>query len=834
MPIALKPFQTTVVDGVLARFRNNARLYAGIAQAAPEQLRRAREQDAGIVLQAPTGAGKTAMAIDAVARFSREEAVLWFWFAPFSGLVEQARGALRAQAPSLRLLDTDSDRQPAALERGSVFVTTWAAVAASNADGRKARSSGDTGLSLDALIGLARDQGLRIGCVVDEAHHGFHKARQAQAFFRDVLQPDYALMMTATPRDHDVAVFERDTGYRLGEANDWASVARADAVGAGLLKRGVRVIRFLARDNDTRQLIDFERLALRECAQVHRRIAALLSAHGLALTPLMLVQVPDGKQAQLDARRHLVEELGFPESAVRIHTSDEPDPDLIALANDPQVEVLIFKMAVAMGFDAPRAFTLAALRGARDPAFGVQVIGRIVRVHALLQGREGLPPEFDYGYVFLANAESQEGLATAGQQLNQLRTQAPEIGTSMTLTYCGSQHAVQLAASGQPFSLVFGADGVLATDAQERSSPAGSAQHEVWGDAATAAQLVLAIGNVSDPAVGTASAATASAGELAELVLRARPAGHRYPRRSGAPDVLTTERMPPAPVDIEMRLVDFVDFSAPVLACRDKSRAQVRRSESDIFAGGVGEGDADIWAALSPAAVAEKARQVVLDLADVNEREIRRRLLDKFHSAIENGGAVPPSDEELLEQQLDLVLVRNPALLREAWRRMRLRDVVRTSAPQLQEIVSELPLDPARRNVFGVFPAGMNGDEEQIARLLDAHPRVRWWHRNRSDHRQPDAVGLYAWDEGDGFFPDFVLALEGRETPDGIALLEVKGPMLWSERKEVEKADAIHPDYGRTYMVGRRKGDKEFRFLRPLQGRLEQEAVFDIERLRWA
>ncbi len=45
------------------------------------------------------------------------------------------------------------------------------------------------------------------------------------------------------------------------------------------------------------------------------------------------------------------------------------------LANDPTVEVLIFKMAVALGFDAPRAFTLAALRGARDPAFGIQVIG---------------------------------------------------------------------------------------------------------------------------------------------------------------------------------------------------------------------------------------------------------------------------------------------------------------------------------------------------------------------------------------------------------------------------------------------------------------------------
>ena len=148
-------------------------------------------------------------------------------------------------------------------------------------------------------------------------------------------------------------------------------------------------------------------------------------------------------------------------------------------------------------------------------------------------------------------------------------------------------------------------------------------------------------------------------------------------------------------------------------------------------------------------------------------------------------------------------------------------------------IESDVPLAPAARNAYGVFENDMNPDEWAVATLLDAHPQVRWWHRNRSDPRSADAVGLYTWDEGEGFYPDFVVSIADRPTPDGIALLEVKGSHLWAEPKEVEKGSAAHPDHGRVYMVGRRKGEVEFRFLRTLQDRLEPEGVFEINRLRW-
>ena len=823
MPATLKDFQQEVCAGLVARFANVRDQYAGLRHADATATGLIRRNSSAVVLQAPTGAGKTLIAVEAVARLSKTERVLWFWFAPFVGLVEQSRKVIAAQAPELRLFDLETDRSVDAVANGGVFVTTWASVAARNADSRRARTTGDTGLALDALIAQARAGGLRIGCIVDEAHHGFHRAAEAKRFFTDVLAPDYTLMMTATPRDADALAFQRDTEWQVGQPADWASVSRFDAVQAGLLKQGVRVVRFLARDEDAAQLVDFEQLALAECAAMHRRIASTLREAGVALTPLMLVQVPDGAQAQKDAKKYLVETLKFPESAVRVHTASEPDPDLIALANDPTVEVLIFKMAVALGFDAPRAFTLAALRGVRDAGFAVQVIGRIVRVHASLQGRKGLPAALDYGYVFLANSQSQEGLLDAGAQINRLTTHAPELGTQTVLTVIGDKQEVQVARSGEPLSLLVTAQGVQTQG--DDASGAGTFM-PARDDLANAAQQLLAL-------TGDAALPESSTPErMAPLLVLTRRDVLHYLRKPGAPAELRGERLPPAPSDLEARLVDFVDFSPAVLESRNRSRVQVRRDQTELFSGlPIEDEGTDIWANLSPDAVAGRAEQLRLRLCESNDRELQLRLIDKFRAAILSSGAPPPEDEETLIQQLDLVLVRNPTLLRDAFKSLRGRQVVDVAVPLPGELQSDTRLPPAPRALYGVLPPGLNEDELAIASRLDADPLVKWWHRNLP--KREDSVGLYRWDDGDGFFPDFIVALEGRERPNGIALLEVKGNQWWGDPHEVRKADAVHPDYGGVFLVGRERGKTDFVQLRKLGERLESAGGFDIPRMRW-
>ena len=741
---------------------------------------------------------------------------------------------IAAQAPELALFDLQADRQLDAVREGGVFVVTWASLAARSADSRRARQSGDAGIAIDDVIALARDEGLKIGCVVDEAHHTAVSGRQAREFFSTVLQPDYALLMTATPRDADMVAFQRATGYTVGDPADWASVSRFDAVEAKLLKQGVRMVRFIARDGDTAQLVDFEHLALRECAAMHRHIKDTLSEAGVSLTPLMLVQVPDGKAGQDAAKKYLVEELKFDASAVRVHTADEPDPDLLALAQDPNVEVLIFKMAVALGFDAPRAFTLAALRGARDVGFGVQVIGRIVRRHALLQTRDDLPPLLDQGYVFLANSESQEGLLQAGEQINALTTQAPELGTQTVVTVIGDMAQVQVVRSGEPLSLLVSPSGASIVDSRDPAQV-----QPLAGDSAVAWNAALEDAGFAGFGEATQATLTMPDGEggaprpldqLMASYAQAVVKPYEYPRRADAPATLRGEKLPPVAEDFEAGVAAHVDFSPLVLADRQRNRVQVQRAESDLFAGGqsVAESTEDVWANMSVEAIAARAEQIRLRLGEANDRELQRRLLERFETAIVGMGAEPPGDEELLAQQLELVLARRPMLLNAAYKSLRMQSVMDIDVPLPGAIESLQRLPTAGRNLYGVFPPGMNPDESAVAHLLDTSRLVKWWHRNPSK----TGVGLYRWDAGAGYYPDFVVCLNDRPG-NGIALLEVKGDFLSGKESEVEKTAAVHPDYGRVYMVGRKRGERDFMFLRDLGGKLQSAGAFSVEQLQF-
>lgn len=65
MAATLKRFQQDVLDGIVARFANVRALYRQLAEAraASDRVAQARRADGALVLQAPTGAGKTLIAV---------------------------------------------------------------------------------------------------------------------------------------------------------------------------------------------------------------------------------------------------------------------------------------------------------------------------------------------------------------------------------------------------------------------------------------------------------------------------------------------------------------------------------------------------------------------------------------------------------------------------------------------------------------------------------------------------------------------------------------------------------------------------------------------------
>lgn len=817
-------FQERHIGALVTRFQNVRDDYNRLTN--PKELGKLRKQSAAVMLQAPTGIGKTLIATEVVARFSALDNVVWFWFAPYATLIDQAAASLQRQAPQLKILNIEHQRTPDELASGALFVITWQTVATKTKESRLARTTGDDGLSVDDLIAQARALGLRVGVVVDEAHHGFVKAKEAYRFFAEVLEPDYALMMTATPRDTDVASFADKTGYQVGDSADWASITRHEGYQAGLLKLGVKTAQFLTSNNDDAALVDFEEVAMSECAAMHRHIKGVLAENGVKLTPLMLVQVPNGGAALDKAREYLTGALKFPESAVKVHVSDEPDPNLQALAQDPSVEVLVFKMAIAMGFDAPRAFTLAALRGTRDANFGIQVVGRIMRVHPLLQRRPDTPQVLNYGYVFLANREAQEGLMGAATVINKLQEHTANTTPETVVTFTVDSSFVQVVKTGQTAAIFPPSD---------QSSPAAVVTPGI-ADSVTPTERLGQ--SVAQPALTLFPELTKTAlthgvhdGPTALVTAFTMDAEEQYdyPLKVQGLPPFVTEVLPSNPDDFEVQLVSFVDFSA-VLADRERSRTKLVKRTVEIFEAADAPDDADVWARMSAASIAQRARQIAFEYPDVDNRQFLQALRKRFREAIEAGGFELPETDEELTQQLELVLVRNPNLIRQAHKRCRASQIQAVSVTLPPVLLSKYRLEPSKRNVYGVFPEDLSPDEVRLAEILDIASEVDWWHRNPV--RKQESVALYRWSSGVGFFPDFLVAVKDRKIGGGVALVEFKGPQL--QQYDKEKAGAVHMHYGRTFMVGfGGKDRKELRLFRLSDGLLVDDGLFEVSRLRY-
>jgi superfamily II DNA or RNA helicase len=792
-----KPFQLAAVESGLQIFAECKRLL-DISPDNATNRTAAISQHGKLLLEAPTGAGKTLIAGHIVEKFSGMESVVWFWFAPFKGVTGQTASALRAELPGLRLRELSEDRQAADSRTGDVFVTTWQTVATKVKDSRNVHRPGESNLTIEELIAALRQKKLRIGVVVDEAHHGFFGAgteTQAMKFFRETLQPEYTVLVTATPDDADIAKFEKSLG--LSKLNR-TTINRQEPVDEGLIKEGIKCIAYFAPAGQEK-LVDYEDVALREGAALHRRWKAELKKLGVDLTPLMLVQV-DSKDKSVERAKERLLALGFTETQIAIHTAEEPDSGLLALANDEAREVLVFKMAVALGFDAPRAATLVSMRAARDEDFGVQLVGRILRVHRKLQGRaraKTLPEILRYGYVFLADAEAQTGLDLAGQRMNKLQTKYAKVSQTTAVTMLG----------GNPHVQVTGADGQVRlipvpppaawptyeTVGETVARPAGDynglALELLTGGYAAAQELLPAEAKTPLPANGTPAVLT--------------PRGYSYALRGNVPRRFKTQVVTP---DSEVTEEDcsqkFMVSSREILHAL-AAKVQVQKKTLEVFTHQI---EMEFTNAVMDADQAARiAYKVLVKNGSFDARELRRALLRKLKSNLKELALDQADDDEQVSHMLNVILCARPELLYEAQKAALAThcEVEQTEEGLPTALAHESPLPTSRLNVYGVIPPDLNSWERPFAELLDhdAQKIVRWWHRNPP--RKPWSISVVL-DGGENFFPDFVIGVEGRKTEDGGLLADPK--YFFEITQEQPKTYAEHPAYGRVLVLSLQGG----------------------------
>lgn len=794
--ITLKPFQEEAVNSGLDVFSYAKEQLDQIAGGDDASRNVAIAHHGHLLIEAPTGSGKTLMAGNVVERFSAVEGVVWFWFAPFKGVVGQTASSLKELFAGLRLRELATDRSPESTRAGDVFVTTWATVATRMKDSRNVRKDGEAALSVDDMVEAIRQSGLRIGVVVDEAHHGFGRGTQAFEFFRDVLRPDYTIQITATPDDAQIAKFERE--MRIESLNRIA-ISRADAVDSGLIKSGVKCIAYVVNNADerTEKLVDFEGTVLEDAAGWHRKLKQQLLEAKFDVTPLMLVQV-DSDEHDVDWAKARLTKLGFTEEQIAVHTAKEPDKDLLALANDEAREVLIFKMAVALGFDCPRAWTLVSMRAARDADFGVQLVGRILRVHRRLQGRR-IPEELECGYVFLGDAESQAGLDEAGRRMNAIETAYAKVSPTTSLVNVGGQLHVQ----------------AVGPDGQTRLFPAGVQTDKDSGKTVWKAlkgevdweqgEFALDGGETEDFGPLFPSGGGETVGEpkprFAKPKARTEGGSYRYELRNGVPNRFWTETLPEELDEAEEECAQLFTVGADEILSALAKNIKVTRRTVEVFTHQV-EFEF-VKAQLSPEELAVEAEQLFFrGQKFFDPRSLREALTRRFQQLLDEKGLVEDAgDEERVEYLLNHILVRHRALLYDAQRRaLRNHVVLREAEPLPDEIRAFERLRASRNNVYGVLPEGMNRWETEFAQHLDsdADGHILWWHRNEVWKPWSIEVMLCT---GRQFYPDFIVGIQNRNKEQNGLLVDTKWQI--ETEKETHKIIAEHAKYGRALILSK-------------------------------
>ncbi len=375
------------------------------------------------LLRAPTGSGKTFVISQVLERVSQERNVVWFWFVPFVTLVQQTEDALCANAPSLAPCGLATGRNQEA-HGGMVLLSTAQGVARAQSRTKGYDADGDDDTrTLAAFLARARVQGLQIGLVVDEAHIALDKSTEFGKFAH-WLRADYLVMATATPKDERLNEFLTHAGYN---AQMNFAVSRDEVVKARLNKKYIEAVVY-SLGGAMAQITDLRRTVLRQSWRRNLKIKRDLAAVGINLTPLLLVQVANGDKTVDEAADDLMRLCGVPPEAIGRHSSDEPDPVLMAaIANDSSKQVLIFKQSAGTGFDAPRAFVLASTKPVNDADFAMQFIGRVMRVARPVRDAFGkpkaIPADLDTAYVYLGNAQAQAGFESAVKASTEVKSQ---------------------------------------------------------------------------------------------------------------------------------------------------------------------------------------------------------------------------------------------------------------------------------------------------------------------------------------------------------------------------------------------------------------------------
>ena len=366
-----------------------------------------------LVFKAPTGSGKTIMMAEFLKRLVDDrdigQSLGFIWTAPRQ-LHNQSREKLENYFETSRALKCSlfEDLDDRKISENEILFFNWESI--NKADNIYIRDN-EQDFNLSKVLERTKEEGREIILIIDEAHH--HATSEISQGLIQMIGPKLTIEVSATPV--------------LRDPDDMVSVAIEDVKKEGMIKKGIILnddfVNFIKQGKIQTQNLSggSEELVIDAAMKKRQELVKEFQKEGVNVNPLVLIQLPDRKTSLEDRIRERVESIL--KNKYKISTEKGNNRLAIWLSGehinkenvekqDSEVEVLIFKQAIALGWDCPRAQILVLFREWHSPIFSIQTVGRIMRMPEPDKGHyksEGL----NYGYVYtnLDNIEIKEDIA---------------------------------------------------------------------------------------------------------------------------------------------------------------------------------------------------------------------------------------------------------------------------------------------------------------------------------------------------------------------------------------------------------------------------------------
>ena len=340
------------------------------------------------VFKSPTGSGKTIMIAELIERLvknrSDKKEIAFIWISVHK-LHDQSKQKLEKYYDDLQIVSCSffDDLQDNQIQDREILFFNWHSI---NQKKNIFIRDNENNFNLSNVIKNTKNADKNIILIIDESHHTATSDKSKELI--RMINPKITIEVSATPKIKSVDAYN-------------INIDLQDVKNEEMIKKSIHLNSMLLDDKSW----STDEMILKTALEKRKRLLDCYKHENSNVNPLVLIQLPDSQKGTADKKEGVMKIL---DSKFNINTDNgklaiylsEKD-NKINLENieknNNEVEVLIFKQAITIGWDCPRSSILVLFREWKNFEFSIQTLGRIIRMPEMYHYRTD---ELNHAYVY--------------------------------------------------------------------------------------------------------------------------------------------------------------------------------------------------------------------------------------------------------------------------------------------------------------------------------------------------------------------------------------------------------------------------------------------------